>query len=268
MQRREKNPNIEFVKEPIWIDGQKYYQIKCIREYKCSFNKRIIKAGELGGYFHELSIDENEPSIWIENTNMVGAPICEVGHVTQMHRERFIHSNILSFRPRIKIMSDTWQMYFGTPEPSMINAVMYKSANILLLIDEIYQLEERIDKNGFINEMQTILLWLMLGSILDAFLKIHATIFRNSEIFVTQYTNRKEAWKDKSSNIIRYIEKRKDLTREDCIILEQINNNRNYIHFLNNESPFDYEKYIQYLNDMFHIFDKLFIEQKKLKGLS
>lgn len=70
--------------------------------------------------------------------------------------------------------------------------------------------------------------WLMLGSILDAFLKIHATIFRNSEIFVTQYINRKEAWKDKSSNIIRYIEKRKDITREECIILEQINNNRNY----------------------------------------
>ena len=53
----------------------------------------------------------------------------------------------------------------------MINVVMNKSDNLLLLVDEIYLLEERIDKIGFINNMQIILLWLMLGSILDAFLK-------------------------------------------------------------------------------------------------
>ena len=85
---------IQFVKTPVIIDGQKYYQVKCIREYKCGFNKRIIKSGELGGYFHELSIDENEPSVWIEQDCIVGAPICETVYAQPLQRERFLHSEM------------------------------------------------------------------------------------------------------------------------------------------------------------------------------
>ena len=264
-----KNPNLEFVKTPVIIDGQKYYQVKCIREYKCGFNKRIIKSGELGGYFHELSIDENEPSVWIEQDCIVGAPICETVYAQPLQRERFLHSEIINYRPTIKMMTETWQLNFGTSEPSMINVVMNKSDNLLLLVDEIYLLEERIDKIGFINNMQIILLWLMLGSILDAFLKIHATIFRETEIIANQCKkDKKNAWNEGSSILINCIEKRNDITREESIILEQINNNRNYIYFLNNETPFDYEHYRYYVYQMLCIITKLFKVQKDYKGIS
>ena len=270
MQNRIKNPNLEFVKTPVIIDGQKYYQIKCIREYKCSLNKRMIKSGELGGYLHESSIDENEPSVWVEQDRILGAPICETAYVQPRHqRERFLHSEIINYRPTIKMMIETWQLYFGTSEPSMINVVMNKSDNLLLLVDEIYLLEERIDKIGFINNMQIILLWLMLGSILDAFLKIHATIFRETEIIANQCKkDKKNAWNEGSSILINCIEKRNDITREESIILEQINNNRNYIHFLNNETPFDYEHYRYYVYQMLCIITKLFKVQKDYKGIS
>ena len=269
MQNRIKNPNLEFVKTPVIIYGQKYYQVKCIREYKCGFNKRIIKSGELGGYFHELSIDENEPSVWIEQDCIVGAPICETVYAQPLQRERFLHSEIINYRPTIKMMTGTWQLNFGTSEPSMINVVMNKSDNLLLLVDEIYLLEERIDKIGFINNMQIILLWLMLGSILDAFLKIHATIFRETEIIANQCKkDKKNAWNEGSSILINCIEKRNDITREESIILEQINNNRNYIHFLNNETPFDYEHYRYYVYQMLCIITKLFKVQKDYKGIS
>lgn len=268
MQNRIKNPNLEFVENPVMINGQKYYQVKCVREYKCGFNKRVIKSGELGGYFHELSIDENEPSIWIERDCIVGAPICETAYVQSVQKERFLHSEIIRHRQTIKMMTDIWQFYFGTNEPSIINAVMYKSTNLLLVIDEIYQLEERIDKLGSINDMQIILLWLMLGSILDAFLKIHATIFKDTEVISNQCKkDKKNAWNERASILINCLEKRKDITREESIILEQINNNRNYIHFLNIETPFDYEHYRYYVHQMLRIMNKLFKIQKDFKGL-
>lgn len=58
------------------------------------------------------------------------------------------------------------------------------------------------------------------------------------------------------------IEKRNDLNERDCIILEQINNNRNHIHFLKNETPFSYEQYLKYVSDMFIILLKLFAIEK------
>ena len=269
MQNRSKNPNLEFVKTPVIIGGQRFYQVKCIREYKCSVNKRMIKSGELGGYFHELAIDEHEPSVWIENGSTVGAPTCETVCAQPLQKERFLHSEIINYRSTIKMMTETWQLYFGTSEPSMINVVMNKSDNLLLLVDEIYLLEERIDKIGVINNMQIILLCLMLGSILDAFLKIHATIFRETEIIANQCKkDKKNAWKERSSILINCIEKRNDITREESIILEQINNNRNYIHFLNNETPFDYENYRYYVYQMLSIITKLFKVQKDYKGIS
>lgn len=258
--------NIKICKNKVkYIDNQKYFQIECISDYKDIYAKRLIKKGELGGFVHEKSSDHINS--WLEKYEFVGAPIVEAGTVTNLINEikDISHSNIndyLSFLDEyIKFCRFS---NCGTPEPNLINAYLWHSARISEIAFEMFLLEKRIiESKKDISEIQRIILWSLLGTIGEAFLKLHVIILRH------KYSNFLQKHKDnydniKISQIIYEIYKNNDIKEDEKIFLQKLNGNRNMIHILCNEPVYSYDEYCFSVDNLFKIVYKLYQIQKSI----
>lgn len=241
------------------IQGQKYYRIKCIKEFKDGNAKRTIKVGELGGYLHTTT---NEVKHWIEEYQVVGQEITVTAKIQFESKQQIMHSNIQNFKEPIAEIYKFWMLKCGATEPSLYNAYVSHSKRIWEFADEMYAIEERyITQPNNANESQRILLWVALGAILEAILKLHIVSLRiHYDSFIK---SKKRIEKIKVADILSLLKTENIIENNEFLILSKINGNRNMIHFLNNEQIYSYDTYVQYVDILSNVLEKLFQIQKK-----
>lgn len=251
--------NLEFVGN-FTISGQHCRQIRCKKEYYDFYAKRTIKQGELGGFINIMSMANIHS--WIEKDCVVGGIVVENCSIQRETKQDLIHSTILDLDIMVKRMIQEWLLNVGTSEPSIVNAIIWKSQIIPQFIQKLFLQEEIcIKQSTNINESDQIMLWVLLGAIQEALLKVHITVFRDKYSNFLVENPLEKIDNIKESKIVPLLEKKGDIVREEAITLDKIYSNRNMIHFISNRPIHNYENYLNCVEDVIMIFDKLFIKQ-------
>lgn len=244
--------------------GEKYYRIVCLRDFKDTYAKRLIKKGEVGGLVHEKSIG-HLPS-WIESNQAIGKPITETVFLQRISKEEISHSCILEFKNSTSEIFDFLRMNCGYNGSSLYNAYVTNSTRIAEFAEEMFAIEDRfISQSKNPTDSQMIVLWILLGAINEAVLKLHIVSLR---IKYASFISKEEKFERmKVSTILDVFKADETLSKEEFVILSKINGNRNMIHFLNNESVYCYNTYRDYVECFFAVFKKLFqIEKSEYDG--
>ena len=253
--------NFEFIGD-YNIFNQNFCQIKCIKEYYDFYEKRTIKKGELGGFVNKNSIQYIDK--WISRDCYVGDCITETCYIKEATKETIPHSNIQELKNKILYMIKNWWWKAETFQPSIINAIIYKSQLIPQFIFKLYTLEEIcINQNNNITETDQIVLWTLLGAIQEAILKNNLTVCRERFVEFLGKKDLTEIDNIKVSSIITEMVKLGHVSEEESITLETINSNRNMIHFISNRPVHNYEKYLNAVDEMVKICYKIFKNQQE-----
>ena len=242
------------------INSKIYFQIQCIHGYKDIYAKRFINKGEYGGFVHS-SI--SKITNWIEENDILGMPITETCYIQKVSSYcKYRKSNLLNHVNFVKEYVN-FCMYNkkGTSEHSKINAHLWNSQRILGMIEELKQNEEIIiNQHTEISDAKKIVLWLLLGAISEAILKLHIILTREKY----KDFEKSDYEKLKVKDIINKMYEQKDISKEDSIFLHKLNGNRNMIHILNNENIYNYEEYCIAIDNLFQILTDLYNIQKSM----
>ena len=241
------------------VNGERYYRIKCIKEFKDSSAKRTIKKGEIGGLVHESIVDT--PS-WIEEGSIVGATFCETVAMQLAEKEPIKHSCILMFKTAMEEEYSFWRYECGCKDPSLYNAYVSNSTRMKEFAEEMYLIDDEfISQSTDPTNSQMIVLWVFLGAIAEAILKLHIIALRiKYHDFISK---EKKFERMKATSILELLESDSTLSHEEYVSLSKINGNRNSIHFLNNESVDVYDVYYNCVDFLFKIGQKLFEIEKR-----
>ena len=254
---RDKNPNLILSDEPVIFNGEKYYQVICIKNYRDYYAKRDIEVGEKGGLIHEKSVD-GEPTRWLEAEYIVGAPVTETGKIQEAIFE-YRYSSISKYEDFFKEAISFWRLKCGTSYPSEINAVMWHSSMNLDIVKQIKDEEYKLfNQHNLISEFTRRFFWILLGMIMESIVKIHIVIFRDQTINLKS----DKLWKKKTINIIKELYTMNHISTEELHFLEKLNNSRNLVHFLDHEHVLSYDEYIYSVSDLLELMYILFDKQK------
>lgn len=236
------------------VNGEEYYRIECIKEFKDTYAKRTIKKGEAGGLIHS-SINKVEH--WIEDYQMVGKAIIETVIPTMAHKKEITHSCILNFKEPIIEIYKFWILKCGEKEASLFNAYVHHSKRIWDFADEMYAIEDRfLKQSNDPTDSQMILLWVTLGALLEAILKLHFVALRKK--YSNFVKDASSITKLKVNTILDCLKEDGTLSNYEYVILSKVNGNRNMIHFLNNEQIYSYDEYKSYVGVIYDTLLKLY----------
>lgn len=239
--------------------GEKYYRVVCLKDFKDTYAKRLIKKGEVGGLVHEKSVD-HLPS-WIESYQVIGKSITAIGFLRPIRKEKIGHSCILEFKNSTSEIFNFWRMNCGYNGSSLYNAYVTHSTRIAEFAEEMFAIENRfISQSKNPTDSQMIFLWILLGAINEAILKLHIVSLRIK--YASFISKEGKFERMKVSAILDVLKVDGTLSNEEFVILSKINGNRNMIHFLNNESIYFYNTYRDYVEYLFFVFKKLFQIEK------
>ncbi len=241
-------------------EGREYVKVVCIKEYKDVYAKRVIKKGEIGGEIAKGLC----PEWWIEEGQRVGYPTTEVCRLTVEKKKKIDHSKILLFKDEIAEIMFFWLINYQTREKSIYNACISHTERIPQIAAEMFDIEEKyIAQPNNTNESQLIILWVLLGAIQEAILKMHLVARR--DYYNDFIEKNKSIEKVKVNVILNQFKNDETIDNHEYIILEKINGNRNLIHILNNESVYGYEIYCEYVNELYGVLKKLYGIEKSTK---
>lgn len=240
------------------FEGEKFFQIKCLEQHKDFHAKRVIKKSELGGWVHESMINQ-EVDGWIERYSRIGAVQTEIVTPTRINNRILKKSNIINYLDSTKSIIKFWNYNCGVHHSHSINRVMTHSGITVDMMDVIIRIEHSIIRNQKYTDGEMITLWTILGAIQEAFLKVHATIFRK----LYKSLRNVDPWSDTAYQILETMRKMNQLDEYDISLMSKIQGNRNLIHYISAGSPDQYRFFIQYIDVLFDILNLLVLKQKE-----
>ena len=176
----------------------------------------------MGGFVNKNSIQYIDK--WISKDCFVGDCITETCYIREATKDIIPHSNIQELTDKILYIIKNLWWKAETSQPSIINAIIYKSQLIPQFISKLYIQEEIcINQNNNITETDQIVLWTLLGAIQEAILKNNLTVCR--EKFV-DFLEKKDL---KVSRIALGIPMGADMDYVDSLTLELALENRKEI---------------------------------------
>lgn len=178
----------------------------------------------------------------------------------------FLNSKFQNSKQEIEKHVFFWFHECGVNQTHIINAVMTKSKMILKLVDECIEVENRIKEEGFENISKLIILWTLLGSILETVIKVHCVIFRKDFLNIKKSKDKKNIWAIKTSLLINELLNLGHISEYEKVFLQKLNGTRNCIHLLSDNTIYNYDHYLNYVESLINLTYNLVKRQKAFRS--